>query len=393
MKTIALKLWRTLTRPAVHISLGVLTLGGFLAGVIFWGGFNTALEATNTEEFCISCHTMKDNVYQELQGTIHWQNRTGVRATCPDCHVPHNWTDKIARKMKASKEVYAHLFGDLGTPEKFENRRLDLARHEWARFSANKSLECKNCHSYESMDFEKMSPTARIQMKNAAERDQSCVDCHKGIAHSLPKNMDQSSGIVSELEQLANGTDYASGNNLVAIRHLPLYTDETAATEAGLLSPATQVKVLNEESDMIEIEIAGWRKAKGFGRVIQEDFGLNISSAILTKDFSQSEEVNVGESKEDELTGLPWEEVSLAVWAKKESFVDDYEPVWNKVGQAYTSNCSTCHTQPDEGHFSANGWVGMLDGMLAFVNFDRDTEALVLKYLQKHSSDFTEEHH
>ncbi|GAL10063.1 hypothetical protein JCM19233_1040 [Vibrio astriarenae] len=29
------KLWRTMTRPAVHISLGVLTLGGFLAGVIF----------------------------------------------------------------------------------------------------------------------------------------------------------------------------------------------------------------------------------------------------------------------------------------------------------------------------------------------------------------------
>ncbi|MFL4294747.1 NapC/NirT family cytochrome c, partial [Enterobacter asburiae] len=46
-----------MTRPAVHISLGVLTLGGFIAGVIFWGGFNTALEATNTEEFCISCHT------------------------------------------------------------------------------------------------------------------------------------------------------------------------------------------------------------------------------------------------------------------------------------------------------------------------------------------------
>ncbi|MEF1227359.1 pentaheme c-type cytochrome TorC, partial [Vibrio fortis] len=44
-------------------------------------------------------------------------------------------------------------------------------------------------------------------------------------------------------------------------------------------------------------------------------------------------------------------------------------------------------------HFSANGWVGMLDGMIAFVNFDTDTEALVLKYLQKHSSDFSEGHH
>ena len=91
--------WTVLRRPSVHYSLGVLTLGGFLAGIIFWGGFNTALEATNTEAFCISCHEMEDNVYMEIKDTIHYTNRSGVRATCPDCHVPHEWTDKIARKM------------------------------------------------------------------------------------------------------------------------------------------------------------------------------------------------------------------------------------------------------------------------------------------------------
>lgn len=98
--------WRTLSRPAVHLSLGTLTVGGFLAGIVFWGGFNTALEATNTETFCIGCHEMRDNVYAELQTTVHFTNPSGVRATCPDCHVPHEWTDKIARKMQASKEVW-----------------------------------------------------------------------------------------------------------------------------------------------------------------------------------------------------------------------------------------------------------------------------------------------
>ena len=34
----------------------------FIAGIIFWGGFNTAMDATNELEFCISCHEMKDNV-------------------------------------------------------------------------------------------------------------------------------------------------------------------------------------------------------------------------------------------------------------------------------------------------------------------------------------------
>ena len=28
----------------------------FAAGIVFWGGFNWALEETNKEEFCISCH-------------------------------------------------------------------------------------------------------------------------------------------------------------------------------------------------------------------------------------------------------------------------------------------------------------------------------------------------
>lgn len=393
MKSFFIKLWRTISRPAVHISLGVLTAGGFIAGVIFWGGFNTALEATNTEEFCISCHTMRDNVYVELQETVHWKNHSGVRATCPDCHVPHNWTDKIARKMQASKEVFAQVFGDLDTPEKFEARRFELARHEWDRFSANKSLECKNCHNYESMDFELMSPTARIQMKSAAERDQSCVDCHKGIAHNLPKDMDKASGIVGDLEQVANSTSYSKDSTVVSIRHLPLYTDESAATEAGLLSPASKVKILDVKGDMIKVEIDGWRKAKGFGRVIQEDFGKNISTAILTREVSQSSDVNVGAKKEDELTGLPWEEVAVDLWMKQESMVSDFTPIWNAAGEAYQTNCSTCHTQPDVAHFSANGWVGMLDGMIAFVNFDTDTEALVLKYLQKHSSDYAEGHH
>ncbi|MEW8396173.1 MAG: NapC/NirT family cytochrome c [Candidatus Thiodiazotropha sp.] len=68
---------------------------GIVAGIILWGGFNTAMEMTNTETFCISCHEMEQTVYQELQETIHFTNRTGVRATCPDCHVPKEWIHKF----------------------------------------------------------------------------------------------------------------------------------------------------------------------------------------------------------------------------------------------------------------------------------------------------------
>ena len=179
--------WKTITRPSAYYSLGFLTLGGFIAGVVFWGAFNTALELTNTETFCTGCHEMRDNVYQELQTTIHFTNRSGVRAKCSDCHVPHNWTTKIARKMQASKEVWGKIFGTIATREKFLEMRLELAQHEWARFKANDSLECRNCHDYGSMDFTRQSPrAAEMHSTYLANKEKTCIDCHKGIAHHLP---------------------------------------------------------------------------------------------------------------------------------------------------------------------------------------------------------------
>jgi cytochrome c-type protein NapC len=185
-RSFVIELWGVLVRPSMVFALGTLVLSGFAAGVIFWGGFNTALELTNTEKFCTSCHEMRDNLLAELKSTIHFTNRSGVRATCPDCHVPHDWTDKIARKMQASKEVWGHLFGFIDTREKFLDKRLELALHEWARFKANDSLECRNC-SAASMDITKQSPRAAA----AHERflfngEKTCIDCHKGIAHHLP---------------------------------------------------------------------------------------------------------------------------------------------------------------------------------------------------------------
>jgi cytochrome c-type protein NapC len=176
-----------MTRPSVHFSLAFLTLGGFVAGVIFWGGFNTALELANTEKFCITCHEMADNTYKEMQGTIHWTNRSGVRATCPDCHVPHPWTLKIARKMAASQEIWGHLFGVINTREKFLALRPTLAQHEWTRMEANHSQECRNCHSATSMALDKQKPQAASAHKaQLLTGEKSCIDCHKGIAHNLP---------------------------------------------------------------------------------------------------------------------------------------------------------------------------------------------------------------
>ena len=176
-------LWATLRRPSVSWSILTLTVGGFIAGIVFWGGFNTAMEATNTKEFCISCHEMRDTVFKEYEGTIHAANRTGVSAVCSDCHVPKDWTHKILRKIQASQEVWGKLTGSISTPEKFDAKRLTLAKHEWDRMKASDSRECRNCHTFEGMNPENQRPRARKQHMAAMEAGNTCIDCHKGIAH------------------------------------------------------------------------------------------------------------------------------------------------------------------------------------------------------------------
>lgn len=181
--------WAALRKPSAKYSLMTLLIGGFIAGIVFWGGFNTAMEATNTLEFCISCHEMRDTVYQEYKKTVHYQNRTGVRAICSDCHVPKDWTHKILRKIQASGEVWGKITGSIDTVEKFEAKRLELATHEWARMKASDSRECRNCHSFEGMNAAKQQPRAQRPHEKATERKQTCIDCHKGIAHQKPKGM------------------------------------------------------------------------------------------------------------------------------------------------------------------------------------------------------------
>lgn len=164
------------------------TLGASLffmvIGVIFWGGFNTAMEATNTLEFCISCHEMEENVYQEYKKTIHYTNRAGVRATCSDCHVPDPWVHKVVRKIKASNEVLHKIMGTIDTPEKFNEKRLTLAKNVWRTMKETDSRECRNCHDFGTMNPEDQVGRARKQHLNAMKAGNTCIDCHKGIAHS-----------------------------------------------------------------------------------------------------------------------------------------------------------------------------------------------------------------
>ena len=173
-------LWRIRLGPLAVLSV-------FVLGILFWAGFNTGMESTNTEAFCISCHEMKNTVYREYQNTIHYTNPSGVRATCPDCHVPQEFAPKMLAKVKASADLWHSVLGSIDTPEKFAAKRQLLAEREWRRMRANNSQECRNCHDTNSFDYSAQSYRAADQHMEGLEKGKVCIDCHQGIAHQLPQ--------------------------------------------------------------------------------------------------------------------------------------------------------------------------------------------------------------
>lgn len=189
-KGVIARIWAFVSRPSARFSLGALVVVGGIAGVLGWGAFNWSMELSNTESFCTSCHEMRDTVYKELKETVHFTNRTGVRAICSDCHVPKQWVYKVKRKIQATNELFHKVAGTVDTPEKFEANRLAMAQRVWTAMKSTDSRECRNCHSMASMDISKQVRPAQRMHKAAAEKGQTCIECHQGIAHKLPAGWD-----------------------------------------------------------------------------------------------------------------------------------------------------------------------------------------------------------
>lgn len=182
------KLWQ---RPRKWFFFGI-PVGGFVmfaVGIIFWGGFNTAMELSNSTAFCTSCHEMAP-VYEEWQQSAHGHNASGVSATCADCHVPKPWGAKMARKIQATLNEVPHwMLGTIDTPEKFEAHREDMALRVWAGMRATNSRECRSCHALETMDLELQDRSARRRhtLEHFQKKGETCIDCHQGVAHKLPE--------------------------------------------------------------------------------------------------------------------------------------------------------------------------------------------------------------
>ena len=119
---------------------------------------------------------MRDTVYQEYKQTIHYSNRTGVRAVCSRLPRAQGLGAKMAPQDPGQPgSLGARSSGTIDTP-KFEAKR----RAGNARMGTDERpvARCRNCHSFEGMNPEKQKLRAAKMHKIAQEDNKTCIDCH-----------------------------------------------------------------------------------------------------------------------------------------------------------------------------------------------------------------------
>jgi cytochrome c-type protein NapC len=167
----------------------MVLVAGFFLGVAGLSVFGTTMVYTSTEPFCAtSCHEMANNSNLEYMGSSHDMNRTGVRATCVDCHVPHSPIPLYIAKMGALNDLWSHhVTKAVDTKEKFDAQRPKMAQRVWTYMKGNDSRECRHCHNPANMDPDRQSAQAVARHAKAQREKLTCVDCHFGITHKVPE--------------------------------------------------------------------------------------------------------------------------------------------------------------------------------------------------------------
>ncbi|HAL36616.1 MAG TPA: butanol dehydrogenase [Polaromonas sp.] len=172
------------SRPGSLVVLGV----GLAIGLVFFASTASFMVYANSENFCANaCHEMTVNVAAEYKGSIHDSNRTGVRATCSDCHVPHQYIPNYIAKLGIFSDIWGHFVtGSIDTKAKFEAKRYELAKRVWVYMKENDSRECRHCHTTAKMDPEKQTEKARTRHEKLRTEGLTCIDCHFAISHNEP---------------------------------------------------------------------------------------------------------------------------------------------------------------------------------------------------------------
>ncbi|QKJ87824.1 Trimethylamine N-oxide reductase I cytochrome c-type subunit [Paramixta manurensis] len=361
--------------------IGIISAGIVIGMLVLAGGF-TVMHKTSDTAFCVACHSM-ERPLAEYQGSIHFQNHAGIRAECADCHVPNQPLAYLLTKVGALKDVYGEVTGKIDTPEKYNAHKLAMAESVWKTMKENDSATCRSCHSFDAMDILAQRTEARQQHPVAIREGQTCIDCHRGVAHILPDMSASNSAGANKLAAAAAQTSPAA-KALYAIKTQPFSLNAEQDTPAGTLLPSTRVEVVQRSGEVIQGRINGWQQ-EGVNNVIYAAPGKRIISALVDEHAVAS--IHTSGTQTDSETGLVWHQVALDISLNAKSLVQDQQQIWQYAAGLMTANCTGCHGLTALKHYNANQWIGVIKGMAPRTSLDQEQLRLLTQYAQKHASD------
>ncbi|KXF82279.1 NapC/NirT family cytochrome c [Enterovibrio coralii] len=348
---------------AIGIAVGWLTLGGTAA----------VMHATSSTEFCVSCHSMQI-AYEEYEGSVHFSNAKGIRAECADCHIPNDPIGYVFTKIRATKDIY-HEFvtGKIDTEDKYEEHRMAMAETVWAQLRENDSATCRSCHTNEAMDLYSQTEEAAKMHEYGVENNQTCIDCHKGVAHFAPEP-EMDSAAFDQLFALADNTP-KNASTVYPIQPIAL-------ADLGEVNPTTEMTVISETNGNRTVEISGYQM-KGAERVLY--MGNGQRAIIATLNDAGQAAVEAGEFAADEY-GNEWRTAKITGTVDS-PVLDSLDPMWEYAEQLDNVYCATCHAKIAAGHFTVNAWGPVAKGMGDRTDISELDLEILTKYFQHHAKD------
>jgi len=361
--------------------LGLLAIGAVIGSVTLFATQKT-LHYTSTTEFCTSCHSQQIPA-EEWRGTLHFSNATGIRAGCQDCHIPHEGMEYLTTKIGGLKDVYGEITGKIPDAEAYEAQRAHMAQAVWDKFEKNDSATCRSCHNTEAWDLFSQTPKAAEEHMSMEETGETCVDCHRGIAHFPPEQTELAGAAEQRLITVSEQTSPDS-EIFYPISRRPLFTDKDKATELGSVMPTTPMDVLSSDGEMLEVEISGYQQENA-QQIVYAGFGKRIISAILSEDAVNN--LRTGEYRDDEASGNKWREVTFEAWVNSDHLLASQEPLWEYGTDLNNSFCGGCHAVIEASHFTANQWPSIVTGMADRTSISDSARLILTYYLQNHAKD------
>ncbi|WP_411755561.1 NapC/NirT family cytochrome c [Serratia sp. (in: enterobacteria)] len=358
----------------INKTIAMMMVFGAIVGAVLVFAAQWSLQKTSSTEFCLSCHTMQAP-YEEYTGSVHFQNQKGIRAECADCHIPPSGMDYLLTKLVASKDIYHQFISKkIDTPEKYEDHRLAMAQTVWDQLKANDSATCRSCHSIDAMMLDAQSAEAKKMHEMGIKEQQTCIDCHKGIAHFPPEiKMDDSA--LAALEAQAAAVP-ASTRELYVVRNASL-------GDLGTLYPATQMQIISSNGDTRQVEIRG-SQMQGTEQIIYYAAGQRMVLASLSEKGVQAVKA-ITEWQQDDYGNL-WRDVTLqGEW--RAPALAAREPLWEYARKLDNVYCAGCHAPIPAHHFTLNAWPSVAKGMGARTNIDDSELDILTRYFQYNAKD------